>query len=249
MESLRMPPGLNRGVPRDVRLTAGGKFVYIVAAALLVASVVAVVVLRVRGVQESDERQLLIERGAGVDAHIVRLWRASNEQKQPWLAYRFMVDGREYQGQTQVSLTQWRTLAVGAVLPVRYVPERPELSAPAGMERRALPLWVPYLAATPLVLGGLVCFYVVRRERQLLENGRPAAAIVTGHRKHRSSEGGTHRSITYEFRLLSGAPGKGRSSTSSKPPAIGSTICVVYDPDRPRRSQPYPFQFVRASVE
>jgi hypothetical protein len=99
------------------------------------------------------------------------------------------------------------------------------------------------------VLGGLLCLYAVRRERQLLENGRPAAAIVTGQRKHRSSEGGTHRSITYEFRLLSGASGKGTSSTSSKPPAIGSVICVVYDPDRPRRSKPYPFQFFRASVE
>ena len=111
MESLRMPPGLNRGVPRDVRLTAGGKFVYIVAAALLVASVVAVVVLRVRGVQESDERQLLIERGAAVDAHIVRLWRASNEQKQPWLAYRFMVDGRGVSGPGRRSLSpiaKWR---------------------------------------------------------------------------------------------------------------------------------------------
>jgi hypothetical protein len=236
-------------VPRDVRLTGAGRFVYIVAVMLLVSSVVAVVVLRARGVQENDERQLLIEHGAAVDAHIDRLWRTSNEQKQPWVAYRFTVGEHDYQGQARVSLVKWRTLAVGAVLPVQYVPERPELSAPAGMERRALPLWVPYLAATPLVLGGLVCLYVVRRERQLLENGRPAAAIVTGQHKHRSSEGGTHRSITYEFRLLSGAPGKGRSSTSSKPPAVGSTICVVYDPDRPRRSKPYPFGFVRASVE
>ena len=61
------------------------------------------------------------------------------------------------------------SLEVGAgVLPVHVdALERPELSAPAGMERRALPLWLPYLAATPLVLGGLVCLYVVRRERQL----------------------------------------------------------------------------------
>jgi hypothetical protein len=236
-------------VPRDVRLTAGGKFVYIVAVVLLVASVVAGVVLRVRGVQENDERQQLIERGAGVDAQIVKLWRTSNEQKQPWVAYRFTVDGRDHQGQARVSLTKWRTLEVGAVLPIRYVPERPDLSAPDGIERRALPLWVPFLAATPLVLGGLVCLYVVRRERQLLENGRPAPAIVTGHHKHHSSHGGTHRSITYEFRQLSGAPAKGKSSTSSKPPAIGSVICVVYDPDRPRRSKPYPFQLVRASVE
>jgi len=244
-----IPRGLDRGVPRDVRLTGAGKFIYILAVALLVGAVVAGVALRLRGVQENDERQLLIERGVVVDAEIVRLWRASNEQKQPWVAYRFTVDGRDQQGQARVSLVKWRTLEAGAVLPVRYVPGRPDLSALDGTERRALPLWVPFMAATPLVLGGLVCLYVVRRERQLLENGRPATAVVTGHHKHRSSEGGTHRSITYEFPILSGATSKGRSSTSSKPPAIGSTICVVYDPDSPRRNKPYPFQLVRANVE
>jgi hypothetical protein len=249
MESLRMPAGLNRGVPRDVRLTAGGKFVYIAAVALLVASLAAVLVLRVRGVQENEERQLLIEHGAVADAQIVRLWRGSNEQNRPSVAYRFTVDGREYQGQARVSLTKWRALKVDEVLPVRYVPDRPDLSAPDGIDRQALPLWVPYLAGTPLAIGGLVCLFVVRTERRLLENGRPATAVVTGHRKHRSSEGGTHRSMTYEFRLPSGAAAKGKSSTSSKPPAIGSSIWVVYDPDRPRRSKPYPFQLVRASVE
>jgi hypothetical protein len=244
-----MPRGLDRGVPRDVRLTAGGKFVYLFAVALLVASVAAGVVLRVRGVQEEGDRQLLIDRGVVVDGEIVRLWRAPSKEKQPYVAYRFVVDGHDLNGQSRMPLVTWRTLEVGAVLPVRYVPGRPDLSVPAGMERRALPLWVPFLAATPLVLGGLACLFVVRIERQLLENGRPAAAVVTGLRKHRSSEGGTHRSITYEFRQLSGATASGRSSTSSKPPAVGSVICVVYDPDRPRRNKPYPFQLVRASVE
>jgi hypothetical protein len=52
--------------------------------------------------------------------------------------------------------------------------------------------------------------------------------------------------MTYDFALLNGAVASGRSQTSSKPPAIGSVICVVYDPDRPSRNLAYPFQLVRA---
>ena len=38
---------------------------------------------------------------------------------------------------------------------------------------------------------------------------------------------------------------KGSGGETSKPPAIGSTICVVYDRDNPGRNSPYPFSLVR----
>lgn len=246
---MEIPAFLQHGVPRDVRFTAGGRALYIAAVAMLVASVAAGVVLNARGVQEADERRLLTESGVRADAVVLRLWRASGEQKQPWVAYRFTVGERGYGGQAKISLTKWRGLQVGAVLPIRYVPERLDLNAPADTERRALPLWVPFLAATPLALGGLTILFVIRADRQLLANGRPAAAVVTQHHKHSSSHGGTHRSMTYEFRVLSGAAATGKSSTSKNAPAIGSVIYVVYDPERPRRNKPYPFQLVRANVE
>ena len=244
-----LPRGLAQGVPRDVRLTAAGRLVYLGAVLLLATSVFAGILIYERGVQERDDRRALAETGVDTDARVVRLWRDSDTKKQAWAAYRFTAGGRDYQGQVRMPVTTWRTLAVGAVLPVRYVPGHPDLNVPSGTDRRALPLWVPYAAATPLAIAGLLCLFAVRIERELLANGRPTPAVVTGLRQRRSSEGGTHRSIAYDFSLLSGAQASGKASVSSKPPAIGTVICVVYDPERPKRSKPYPFQLVSASVE
>jgi hypothetical protein len=71
-----------------------------------------------------------------------------------------------------------------------------------------------------------------------------APAIVTAHQKQKTSNG-THRSLTFEFQLPSGKRTTGKSGTSSKPPAVGSAICVVYDPDRPTRNGIYPLSLVR----
>jgi hypothetical protein len=78
----------------------------------------------------------------------------------------------------------------------------------------------------------------------LLSEGRVASATVIAHETHKSSYGGTERSIAYEFPLLSGAVASGKTA-SATPPAVGSTITVVYDPDRPARHAVYPFSFVK----
>jgi hypothetical protein len=51
--------------------------------------------------------------------------------------------------------------------------------------------------------------------------------------------------MRYEFSVLSGAVVSGRRSSSSKPPEIGSTIWVLYDPERPKLNRPYPLSLVR----
>jgi hypothetical protein len=50
--------------------------------------------------------------------------------------------------------------------------------------------------------------------------------------------------MTYEFPLLSGAVASGKAGTSAKPPAIGSVICVIYDPESPKRNAVYPLSLV-----
>jgi hypothetical protein len=51
--------------------------------------------------------------------------------------------------------------------------------------------------------------------------------------------------LKYEFPLMDGGVGKGRGGPTRKPPAIGSTITVVYDRDNPKRNAPYPFELAR----
>ena len=54
--------------------------------------------------------------------------------------------------------------------------------------------------------------------------------------------------MTYEFPLLGGGVASGKAS-ASKTSAVGATIAVLYDPDKPGRNHPYPFSLVTANVD
>jgi len=109
------------------------------------------------------------------------------------------------------------------------------------------PVWVPFVVSAALILLSVLCRLLVDRERRLAGEGRAAPAVVTGQFKQHSSHGGTHRYITYEYRLLSGAVRRGRMSVE-KPPAVGSVICVLYDPNEPRRTSRCPMRLVRPAI-
>jgi hypothetical protein len=108
-------------------------------------------------------------------------------------------------------------------------------------------MWVPFVVSVALILLSVLCRLLISRERRLVSEGRAAPAIVTGHVKRHSSHGGTHRYIEYEYRLLSGAVMKGRMSVD-KLPAPGSVICVLYDPNEPRRTSRCPPPLVRPAI-
>ena len=239
------PRGLDRSRPRDVRLTAAGNAVMIVAVLLFSGAVAAGILLQRVAVRQAAAQRLMLESGVVTSAEVTRLWRGSDDSKQPWVAYRFEAGGRLHEGRSKIRLSKWRGLEAGASLPVRYLPANPLQSIFAERAPEAMPFWVPPLAATTLALGGWPCLFLVRAERRLLMEGRATPAIVRTHRKYHTSHGGNQRSMTYEFPLLTGAMVTGKCGTSSKPPAIGSVICVIYDPDRPKRSKPYPLSLVR----
>jgi hypothetical protein len=194
--------------------------------------------------QAADQRTFA---GDAIDTNgdVVRLWRNSDKNREPWVSYRYAVEGRVYEGRTRIGSSTWKALQVGSTLPVRYLRSDPGRSLADGVQSDAMPLWLPFVVAGALAIMGGLCLTLIGVQRRLLMEGRAAPAIVTGHKKVHTSHGGTHRSMTYAFPLLSGATAVGKSGTSSKPPAIGSVICVLYDPERPRRSMPYPLQLVR----
>jgi hypothetical protein len=106
----------------------------------------------------------------------------------------------------------------------------------AGMSRRrAPPIGVRYAVAGATVLAAAVTVLQLQRERSLLSNGRAAPGIVTRHRR------GQHGTVVYfEFTLYGGRKVKGRGGPMHHPPAVGSALCVLYDPDDPRRATSYP---------
>lgn len=241
------PIELSGSLPRDVQLNGGGRFVSAMAIVLFAGALIASLLLGRLHIRQAEQRDMLERSGVQATAEVTRLWRATDDSKQPWAAYRFDVSGVTYGGRAKMRLSRWRALQTGAHIDVRYLPQHPDTNVLAGSEPDVLPVFVPFLLATLLATGGVLIFWAVNCQRRLLAEGRAAAAIVTDVVKHKTSHGGTQRSVKYTFRLLSGAVATGKSDAPRKLPAIGSVIWVVYDPDRPRRSRRYPFPFVKTA--
>jgi hypothetical protein len=212
------------------------------AALLFAGAVVAFVLLSLEAGREADARRALVEEGVTIAGEVTRLWTSGDDRRR--VNYQFIADGRPYDGRTRVSTERRRTLNVGSQVTVRYVPRDPTINDLGGVPGSGMPLVLPYAIASLLAAGGAICLVVIRRQRRLLADGRAAPALVTGHVRHRTSHGGTHRAIAYDFPLLSGGVASGRSNTTRKPPAIGSVICVIYDPELPQRNSIYPMSLV-----
>jgi hypothetical protein len=103
-----------------------------------------------------------------------------------------------------------------------------------------MPLWLPYPVAGALALASFLIAREIRRQRRLLAEGRPAPALVTRHEGNRQG-----KVAHYEFPLLSGALARGKAGPQKKPPAVGSLLCVLYEPDRMRNNSLYPLSLVR----
>lgn len=241
------PRGLDRARPREVCLTGAGKALVVLAGALMVAALVAGILLEVAARAQAEERRVWDEQAVSTQGRITRLWqRRQGDQNRHWMAYEFSANGRTYGGNARISRSLWNSLEVGAAVPVRYIPSHPDVSHAFAQAPDTMPRVLPFAAAT--ALGGLswFCWFFVRRERKLLAEGRAAVALITGHSKmHRASHGEIGKVASYQFAQMSGALAKGETGPKKEPPAIGSTIPILYDPENPGRNAPYPLSLVR----
>lgn len=245
---VRLPRELERSAPRDVRLTRRGVALAVLIAMLGAGSVVAGVRLFMEAQRQSNAAREMDRRGVPTQATVDRLWRKKGDGKPAYAAFHFNANGARTHGESRMHLSVWRELRVGSTVPVRYLPDDPGRFAVDGARRGQLPFWVSYVAASILGAVALICGVVLRAQRTLLREGRPARAVVTAVRKHHDGHGATHTRITYEFSLLGGGQMTGKA-TVSKAPAVGTTLTIVYDPERPERSRPYPFSLAAVTLE
>jgi hypothetical protein len=103
----------------------------------------------------------------------------------------------------------------------------------------ALALVVPPV----LSLGAWVLWLLVRRQRRLVEEGRPAEARVISSKKQNAGHGNYFR-LEYEFRTLSGSR-RVVKKDSTKNLAVGTSVTMLYDRDNPNRNAVYPLSMVR----
>jgi len=249
LRSFKPPPELARSRPREVRLTANGRFLIAVAWLLAAAAIAAGLGLYVKAREDAVADATMNERGVVTGATIDRVWRGKGDGKPAYAAFHFDANGARVTGESRMQLSRWQSLRPGAVVPLRYLPDDPQTFVIDGARRNRLPMAVPYLVGSLLALGAFLCVAGVRRQRRLLMEGRAAPAVVTEVRKHHSGHGASHRVMSYQFPLLGGGVATGKAHALNKSADVGATICVVYDPDVPRRSRPYPFSMVKVDVE
>jgi hypothetical protein len=233
------PDSLGYSSLRPVRLTLTGKALLVIAGALVVGAGVLGVFLERKVQRERAERTLLRDQGVAADAVITRVWQGGEKENEHRVTYRFAYEGKIYSRTAGTPVSIWRSLAPGANLPIRFVPSSPAISHPVAWPSTGLPLWFPYLLASMVAVPAFLLPIAVRREARLLAEGRPAPGRVTGFKR-----AGKTIQVQYEFHLLNGALVKGKVNRS-KPPIEGTTVCVLYDPENPRRNAPYPLSLVR----
>ncbi len=234
------PDGLMRSRPREVRLTFKGSATIAFAGLLWLGAAGAWTGIQLQIDRDNAERRLLVEQGVDADAEVTRLWRVRGEKRQPWVAFRFVSEGRLQERELKVSLSTWNTLKVGGPLAIRYVPAASEICFLRGRGPEPPPAFLPYLASGTLVIVGCLVPLPLICQRRLLSEGRPAQGQVT---RHSRDQHGTK--VHYEFRTLGGTRAKGKAGPTRKPPPIGSEVCVLYEADRPGSNSLYPLPLVR----
>jgi hypothetical protein len=239
------PSGLNRARPREVRLSGAGIAIALIAVMLMAGGLVGAVFANRTRRSLTAEAESLRERGVETEAVITRLSRTGGKSESHRVSYEFTAGGETYQRTRSVPARAWRTYHVGDRLAVRYLAADPSINYPAGYEERPLPRWFPFFIVGAAILPASLLPLQILRQRRLLTDGRPAPAVITGFRRVHHTHGGYQRFVSYEFPLVGGGTAKGRGPASRNTPGEGGTICILYDPDNPKRNVPYPLQFVK----
>jgi len=236
------PPELVR-YEREVQLSPQGVAIAVLAGIMILGGVAAGIALETAGNRQSEEQSLLREQGKDAEATVTRLWRARDKERRPMVAYQFETEGRTYRRSVTAPLAVWKKLAAGSPLAVRFLPSDPARNHPRDWAESTMPLWLSLLVGAMLIAVGAFLVLMLRRQLALLSEGRPAPAVVTRYSYAQHGQKNLH----YEFPLMSGSVAKGRSGPKStrRLPAIGATICVIYDRENPRRNAPYPLEMAR----
>ena len=156
-------------------------------------------------------------------------------------SYDFSYNGQHFRGSVRTPENIWRTLAPGSKIPVRFLPDQPNINHPSDWAMDVLPTAFPPALAAGLAVIPALMWFMSRRLRVLLVEGLPAPGIVT-----KVSRTKDRWAVGYQFRQRNGALGKGRGHLRLKP-EVGASICVVYHPDNPRRNHLYPLEFYKVA--
>ena len=234
------PRELARALPRETHLSGRGIFLAILGTLFFLGAIVLGVFLHNDGIREGQEAAALRAGGKEATAEIARLWH-QGKGSTPMVAYRFSANGARIYGQSSVPSDHWSGIQKIGFLTVRYLPANPMVNHPTAWDPPVQPAWVPVVVPSVWGLGSLFMLFLIRRQRQVAAEGTPVAGVVT--KSFRVKGGYTAR---YQFRTPDGTIFKGRDRISGRTEP-GTTVCVLYMPDNPKRNYLYPMTFYRVN--
>lgn len=152
----------------------------------------------------------------------------------PNISYTFPIRGTAFSGWARMPDDLIGTLHQSDHILVRFLPADPAINHPDGWEWSLLfDAKGIYLLGSFSILGSII-LAILYAEREFVREGNPTVGTVTScKRKDRLFF------LEYDFSKADGTSIKG-SGYSRSPWEIGSNICVLYLPQNPRRSRPYP---------
>jgi hypothetical protein len=250
-EAWTIPPELEQPLPRRVRLSFTGiAYCIMGAASIFIGLGLAYRLVHSELRREADNESLtrsLAAEGSETEATVTRLSTTVGHL----VTYQYTVDGRSYSKGAFIATEHWQALKVGSALAIRYLPSDPAKSFPESDSPDSQTHWLVVVPASAFVLLLMFSFAygqlsAVLPQRRLLADGRLARGVVTGcKRGSRGRRSGYF--LSYAFSLADGTQCQGREF-SGQPLAEKSPVAVLYDPDRPRRSAPYPMETARLAT-
>lgn len=229
-----VPPELTGPLPRRTRTSGNGIQMVIAAAVLLGIGVAYVIWGGIDATRQMEHRTQLRHSGSEAVGVINRLWSPGRSPKTR-VSYTFIADGTPFVGEAQVPNRLVHGLLGSNTLPIRYLSANPAINHPAAWEWSVVQNSDFFIAAILCMAFGLLLFIPLRMERRLVAEGVPAAGLITGCSRGRRSG----FSVKYDFRTQDGSIAKG-NGWFDRNQQVGAKICVLYLPQNPRRSQPYP---------
>jgi hypothetical protein len=240
--------------PRPVCLTGTGRFVVFIAVLLTTASLVAGMWLLSLAARDRDLRRRIAIEAVSARAEVVALSRTRGDDPRYLVDYNYTAAGQTFEARRAIRRSLWNRLHPGSPLEVGYLPDEPGKSWVTGYEPRGVPVWLGPLVALAFASLAWLSWHGLRGQWMLLSEGRAAVAHVTGWRNIAKGKGGRHLEVSYEYRLMSGAARTGKyqvvvgalgAASKAQPPADGTPLRVIYDPNNPARSSRYPLSLVR----
>ena len=231
------PPELTGPLPRRTRMSASA--IAPIAGALLILLVTAAVVPRIHGIMAAQTAwtQPLRREGRDTIGEVKELrHRPGGEYI---VRYTFTANGAVFTGESSAPENIWNGIRKAAPLPIRSLPSNPVINHPAAWEQSAGATRFLFVLLLLPISGGILILTRLFRQRRLVAEGVPTPGVVT----RCYSVGRGSPAVAYQFRTQEGRVAQGTGRLCS---GVGTTICVLYLADNPRRNLPYLGSWYRA---